>query len=60
MFTDHVARGWYETEYGQVEDAERWYHPAMIALERFAAGLPMFPDRKDLLNECSSKKCITD
>ena len=39
---NHIAKGWYETEYGLVEDADRWYHPAMIALERLAAGMPMF------------------
>lgn len=37
---NYVAGKWYETEYGQVEDADRWYHPTMIQLERFAAGMP--------------------
>ena len=41
---NHIAKGWYETEYGLVEDADRWYHPAMITLERLAAGMPMFAE----------------
>jgi hypothetical protein len=40
----YVARQWYETEYGQVEWADRWYYPAMILLERFAAGMELFPN----------------
>lgn len=41
---EYVAGKWYEQEYGQVEMAARWYHPAMIAMERFAAGRPMFEE----------------
>ncbi len=35
---NHVARQWYEREYGMVEPAERWYYPAMLFLERIAEG----------------------
>jgi hypothetical protein len=38
---NRIADAWYRLEYGQVEDVDRWYHPAMIALERLAAGMPM-------------------
>jgi hypothetical protein len=41
---NYVARQWYETEYGQIEQAQRIYHPTMLALERLACGLPMFPE----------------
>jgi hypothetical protein len=41
---NRVARAWYDSEYGHVEPSERWYHPAMIALERLAAGMPMFSE----------------
>ena len=33
---NYIAGLWYETEYGQVEDKDRWYCPAMLYLERFA------------------------
>jgi len=33
---NYLARNWYEQEYGQVETPDRWYAPAMIALERLA------------------------
>lgn len=42
---NYIAKRWYELEYGKVKDADRWYHPAMVALERFAAGLPMDIER---------------
>lgn len=32
---NYVARQWYDTEYGQVEAKNRWYHPAMLFLEQF-------------------------
>lgn len=33
---NYIAAQWYATEYGQVEDVNRWYQPAMIFLERRA------------------------
>lgn len=33
---NHLARNWYEYEYGQVEEHERWYYLAMLLLERMA------------------------
>ncbi len=36
----HVARSWYELEYGQIEQPDRWYQPAMLFLERFAVAPP--------------------
>ncbi len=38
---NYIARQWYENEYGQIEQDERWYHPAMLAMERMIAQKPV-------------------
>ena len=32
----YLAGRWYETEYGQVEWADRWYQPAELYMERIS------------------------
>jgi len=33
---NYIAQMWYSTEYGAVEQRDRWYQPAMIEMELMA------------------------